>query len=245
MKVAIKNSTRKITFITKTSSTTAFPFNLTTSNNDLFDDGNGSEFLNSLSLLTLIILYGIVVFSGVFGNSTLLISLCSQSTTRVKNPLLLALCAADLLVTMVSAPLTIIGVLLRQSKTASFSMANIGCKVFHYMQVICGFSIKLKSTSIIHVVWKWLDLNTQLHEDENGKNLMQQFSRFFFNGAYDKLHLFYFILFLSTPAKRHTHHLYEICGILRCTTLRLADFNNSCCEFRRMLMTGGKDERLF
>jgi hypothetical protein len=137
MKVAIKNSTRKISFITRTSSTTAFPLNLTTIDNELFDDVNG-ELLTSLSLLTLIILYGIVVFSGVFGNSTLLISLCSQSTTRVKNPLLLALCVADLFVTMVSAPLTIIGVLLKQSKTATFSMANIGCKVFHYMQVICG-----------------------------------------------------------------------------------------------------------
>ena len=135
LKTAIKNSTRKITFITRTSSTTAFPFNHT--DNDLFDDATG-ELLSSLSLLTLIILYGIVVFSGVFGNSTLLISLCSQSTTRVKNPLLLALCAADLLVTMVSAPLTIIGILLRQSRSSSFSMANIGCKVFHYMQVICG-----------------------------------------------------------------------------------------------------------
>jgi hypothetical protein len=138
LKTTIKNSTRKISFITRTSTTTAFPFNLSTTDNDLFDDANG-ELLSSLSLLTLIILYGIVVFSGVFGNSTLLISLCSQSTTRVKNPLLLALCAADLLVTMVSAPLTIIGVLLRQSRSASFSMANIGCKVFHYMQVICGF----------------------------------------------------------------------------------------------------------
>lgn len=130
-----KNATRKISIIIKTSSTTASPLNLS-ADNDLFDDGNG-EFLSSLSLLALIILYGIIVFSGVCGNSTLLISLCSQSTTRVKNPLLLALCAADLTVTLVSAPLTIIGVLLRQSRTLSFSMANIGCKVFHYMQVLC------------------------------------------------------------------------------------------------------------
>lgn len=132
----IKNTTRKISIILKSSSTTAFPLNSSTADNDLFDDASG-EFLSSLSLLALIILYGIVVFSGVCGNSTLLISLCSQSTTRVKNPLLLALCAADLLVTMVSAPLTIIGLLLRQSRTMSFSMANIGCKVFHYMQVLC------------------------------------------------------------------------------------------------------------
>ena len=102
----IKNTTRKFTIITKSSSTTSFPLNSSLADDDIFDDANG-ELLSSLSLLSLIILYGIVVFSGVCGNSTLLISLCSQSTTRVKNPLLLALCAADLLVTMVSAPLTV------------------------------------------------------------------------------------------------------------------------------------------
>lgn len=128
-----KNSSRKIFIKSTTSTTTTFPFNTSTTDIDPFDDASG-ELLSSLSLLALIILYGIVVFSGVCGNSTLLISLCSQSTTRVKNPLLLALCAADLMVTLVSAPLTIIGVLFRQSRT-TFSMANIGCKVFHYMQV--------------------------------------------------------------------------------------------------------------
>lgn len=129
----IKNTTRKISII-RTTFTTAFPLNSSNSTVDNDDDGSG-EFLSSLSLLALIIMYGIVVFTGVCGNSTLLISLCSQTTTRVKNPLLLALCAADLMVTLVSAPLTIIGILLRQSRTMSFSMANIGCKVFHYMQV--------------------------------------------------------------------------------------------------------------
>lgn len=129
-----KNLTRKISIITRVSSTTTLsPLNFSRSD-EAFDDQN-DEFLTSLSLLMLIILYGIVVFSGVCGNSTLLISLCSQSTTRVKNPLLLALCAADLLVSLVSAPLTIVGVLLRHSRTLSFSMANVGCKVFHYMQV--------------------------------------------------------------------------------------------------------------
>lgn len=130
-----KNLTRKISIITRVSSTTTpSPLNLSNSDAEAFDDPN-DEFLTSLSLLMLIILYGIVVFSGVCGNSTLLISLCSQSTTRVKNPLLLALCAADLLVSLVSAPLTIVGVLLRHSRSLSFSMANVGCKVFHYMQV--------------------------------------------------------------------------------------------------------------
>lgn len=128
----VKNTSRKISIILKT--TTPSSPNLSLIDSDFIDDESG-DLLSSLSLLVLIILYGIVVFSGVCGNSTLLISLCSQSTTRVKNPLLLALCAADLFVTLVSAPLTIIGLLLRQSRTLSFSMANIGCKVFHYMQV--------------------------------------------------------------------------------------------------------------
>jgi hypothetical protein len=137
----IKNTTRNI-IIKVSATTTSIPLNSSTFDSDLFDDANG-ELLSSLSLLALIILYGIFVFSGVVGNSTLLVSLCSQSTTRVKNPLLLALCAADLLVTIASAPLTIIGVLLRQSRTLSFSMANVGCKVFHYMQVCEDFSTDL------------------------------------------------------------------------------------------------------
>jgi len=140
----IRNSSRKISIIFKTSTTVTTsaasittPFtssNGTTTVDDIFDDANG-EFLSSLSLLALIILYGIVVFGGVFGNSTLLISLCSQSPSRVRNPLLLALCAADLLVTLISAPITIVGVILKQSRTMSFSLANFGCKAFHYMQV--------------------------------------------------------------------------------------------------------------
>lgn len=138
----IKNTTRKILMISRTStttSTTQFPLNTSTTDEDIFDDQSG-EFLNSLSLLAIIILYGIVIFSGVCGNSTLLISLCSQSTTRVKNPLLLALCVADLMVSLISAPITIVGVILRHSRTMSFSLANVGCKAFHYMQV-CNFII--------------------------------------------------------------------------------------------------------
>jgi hypothetical protein len=130
----LKNATRKVTIITRGNQP---QFNATLNDNDVFDYVANSEFLSSLSLLTLIILYGIVIFGGVVGNSTLLISLCSQSTSRVKNPLLLALCTADLLVSLVSAPITIVGVILRmQSRTMSLMVVNIGCKVFHYLQVI-------------------------------------------------------------------------------------------------------------
>jgi hypothetical protein len=131
----LKNATRKVTIITRGSNQPQF--NATLNDNDVFDYVANSEFLSSLSLLTLIILYGIVIFGGVVGNSTLLISLCSQSTSRVKNPLLLALCTADLLVSLVSAPITIVGVILRmQSRTMSLMVVNIGCKVFYYLQVI-------------------------------------------------------------------------------------------------------------
>jgi hypothetical protein len=127
----LKNATRKVTIITRGS-----PQLNASVDNDVFDYDANSEFLSSLSLLTLIILYGIVIFGGVVGNSTLLISLCSQSTARVKNPLLLALCTADLLVSLVSAPISIVGVVMRmQSRTMSITVVNIGCKVFHYLQV--------------------------------------------------------------------------------------------------------------
>lgn len=125
---AVKNSTRKISIIIKT--TTIQPLNPLDS--DIVYVANG-EILSSLSLVVLIICYGIVVFSGVCGNSTLLVSLCSS---RLKNPLLLALCFADLLVSIISAPITIVTLILKQNQTLPWSMRNSGCYAFHYMQVI-------------------------------------------------------------------------------------------------------------
>lgn len=125
---AVKNSTRKISIIIKT--TTIQPLNPLDS--EIVYVANG-EILSSLSLVVLIICYGIVVFSGVCGNSTLLVSLCSS---RLKNPLLLALCFADLLVSIISAPITIITLILKQNQTLPWSMRNSGCYAFHYMQVI-------------------------------------------------------------------------------------------------------------
>ncbi|CAO1353557.1 unnamed protein product [Diamesa tonsa] len=123
---AVKNSTRKISIIIKT--TTIQPLNPLDS--DIVYVANG-EILSSLSLVVLIICYGIVVFSGVCGNSTLLVSLCSS---RLKNPLLLALCFADLLVSIISAPITIVTLILKQNQTLPWSMRNSGCYAFHYMQ---------------------------------------------------------------------------------------------------------------
>jgi hypothetical protein len=139
--IAIKNTSGKIKIITTTftsTSTTISPDISLNHTNFVAIPPTSSielELFTSVTLLTLIILYGIVVFSGGFGNSTLLISLCSQSAARTRNPLLVALCSADLLVSLVSAPLTIIGILLRQSSITTVPLANIGCKLFHYLQV--------------------------------------------------------------------------------------------------------------
>jgi hypothetical protein len=139
--IAIKNTntSRKITIITSTS-TTILPETYSLNHTNFVAIPSQTielELFTSVTLLTLIILYGIVVFSGGFGNSTLLISLCSQSAARTRNPLLVALCSADLLVSLVSAPLTIIGILLQQSSITTVPLANIGCKLFHYLQVSC------------------------------------------------------------------------------------------------------------
>lgn len=139
--ITLRNASRKITLITTTtlSSVVTSSSNLTArhphDSQTTFNSADDLELFTSLTLLSLIILYGIVVFSGSFGNSTLLVSLCSQSAQRTRNPLLLALCFADLLVSLVSAPLTIIGVLIRQSSMTTVPLANLGCKLFYYLQV--------------------------------------------------------------------------------------------------------------
>lgn len=135
--ITLRNASRKITLITTTtiSSVVTSSSNLTTRLPTTLNNADDLELFTSLTLLSLIILYGIVVFSGSFGNSTLLVSLCSQSAQRSRNPLLLALCFADLLVSLVSAPLTIIGVLIRQSSMTTVPLANLGCKLFYYLQV--------------------------------------------------------------------------------------------------------------
>lgn len=164
--ITIRNASRKITIITSTtissistskSSDSSVRFiNQTTRSLDYADFNHELELFTSLTLLSLIILYGIVVFSGTFGNSTLLFSLCSQSASRSRNPLLLALCFADLLVSLVAAPLTIIGILIRQSSMTTVPLANLGCKLFHYLQVsflceICGdFDIYVDSPNNRH-----------------------------------------------------------------------------------------------
>lgn len=69
-------------------------------------DVDSEHSISPLTLLLLAVSYGLVVFGGVVGNSTLVLTLCSASSVRLRNPLLLAVCIADLLVTGISAPVT-------------------------------------------------------------------------------------------------------------------------------------------
>lgn len=98
-----------------------------------FDDGTGTVIWNNW-LLLLIILYCIVVFGGIFGNASLVIGLYTQSSTRLRNPLLVALCLADLMVSGVAAPLTVVTLVLmvRRSWTHTSVYA---CKSIYFMQV--------------------------------------------------------------------------------------------------------------
>ncbi|KAI8038262.1 hypothetical protein M5D96_008951, partial [Drosophila gunungcola] len=77
--------------------------------------------------------YGLVVFGGVVGNSTLVLTLCSASSVRLRNPLLLAVCVADLLVTGISAPVTLLNLAMSR-RTRSLPL--VLCKVIHYIQVM-------------------------------------------------------------------------------------------------------------
>lgn len=91
-----------------------------------------TSWFDSAPLVLLVILYSIVVFGGVFGNASLIITLCSQTSTRFRNPLLVALCLADLMVTGVSAPLKTVALVL-DNQTWLFTAAS--CKIIYFMQV--------------------------------------------------------------------------------------------------------------
>lgn len=86
----------------------------------------------SFTILLLAISYGLVVFGGVVGNSTLVLTLCSASSVRLRNPLLLAVCIADLLVTGISAPVTLLNLAMNRGTR---SLPLLLCKIIHYVQV--------------------------------------------------------------------------------------------------------------
>lgn len=112
-----------------TTTSTTLTSNANENNADIGDDISISS--NYLMLL-LIILYVIIVIGGVFGNASLIITLYTQSSARLRNPLLVALCLADLMVTGVSAPLTIVTLMLMARNAIT---STIVCKLIYFMQV--------------------------------------------------------------------------------------------------------------
>lgn len=82
-------------------------------------------------------LYCIVVFGGVFGNASLIITLYTQSSARLRNPLLVAVCVADLLVSGIAAPISIvtIAMLLHQNNGSRSTPSVFACKSTHFLQV--------------------------------------------------------------------------------------------------------------
>lgn len=99
---------------------------------DPYDSVDSEHAISSLTLLLLAVSYGLVVFGGVVGNSTLVLTLCSASSVRLRNPLLLAVCIADLLVTGISAPVTLLNLAMNR-RTQSLPL--VLCKVIHFIQV--------------------------------------------------------------------------------------------------------------
>lgn len=107
--------------------------NLTLINPYDIDAGGDTEHaIPSFTILLLAISYGLVVFGGVVGNSTLVLTLCSASSVRLRNPLLLAVCIADLLVTGISAPVTLLNLAMNRGTR---SLPLLLCKIIHYVQV--------------------------------------------------------------------------------------------------------------
>lgn len=90
--------------------------------------------LSNWLLFILIAFYCIIVFGGIFGNASLVITLYTQSSTRLRNPLLVALCMADLMVSAVAAPLTVATLLITNRHTWSHS-SDYACKSIYFMQV--------------------------------------------------------------------------------------------------------------
>lgn len=103
---------------------------LTSNSNDSLSSDH--DWFQSNAMLFLFICYAVVIFAGIFVNTTLVCSICSQPSGRLRKPLLFALCLADLSVLCVSAPLTILVLSLAY---ASWPLQSIGCKAIHYLRV--------------------------------------------------------------------------------------------------------------
>jgi hypothetical protein len=82
-------------------------------------------------LLVLISLYGVVLVVGVVGNSLVAVVLCTQQTARMRNNLLLSVCMSDLLVCVLSAPLTAAS----NTYYNVWMLSHIACKLTAFLQV--------------------------------------------------------------------------------------------------------------
>uniref|UniRef100_A0A1A9W853 G-protein coupled receptors family 1 profile domain-containing protein n=1 Tax=Glossina brevipalpis TaxID=37001 RepID=A0A1A9W853_9MUSC len=98
-----------------------------------YDVTTGLNNISSLTLMLMAFLYGLVVIFGVLGNASLVLTLCSAHSVRLRNPLLLAVCLADLLVTGISAPITLLNLAMNQ-KTNSLTL--VICKIINFAQVM-------------------------------------------------------------------------------------------------------------
>lgn len=99
---------------------------------NLNEHENDASIISNYWLVLLIILYCVVVLGGIFGNASLIVTLFTQSSARLRNPLLVALCLADLMVTGVAAPLTVVALVFDARKTITSTLI---CKLIHFIQV--------------------------------------------------------------------------------------------------------------
>lgn len=90
-------------------------------------------------VLLLTLLYTLVIGGGVFGNASLLLTVLTQTSARFRNPLLVALCVADLMVAAVAAPLTLFALLAMQQR---WSLSTFQCKSIYFMQVSARASVR-------------------------------------------------------------------------------------------------------
>ncbi|GAB0089121.1 uncharacterized protein DMENIID0001_036120 [Sergentomyia squamirostris] len=101
--------------------------------NDSAFRGNETSSKDWLSLssgtLALLGSYCTVIFVGVFGNASIVVTLCAQG--RLRNPLLVALCVADLVVSGIAAPLSIVSMAFNYS---TWSLPLAACKVISFIK---------------------------------------------------------------------------------------------------------------
>lgn len=97
-----------------------------------YDVSSADTWFETAPVVLLFIVYFIVIVAGVFGNASLVLTICTQTSARFRNPLLVALCVADLMVTGVSAPMTILIMVMTEQR---WSVTSLGCRAVLFVQV--------------------------------------------------------------------------------------------------------------